>query len=195
MSPKDFFAKYAQDAEQAMIAKGIPASVTLAQAGLESAYGAAAFENNFFGIKAGSNWTGKTQLLRTTEVLSSATEEELFKKRGFKFPSVISIEKRPDGKYLWKIRDNFRAYDSARDGFIDHANFFIVNSRYHQAILDEANAEQFAMDIADAGYATAPNYGESLVKIIKQYNLLAYDGEAHQLAAKVAGIKPTDKIS
>lgn len=190
MKPQEFFTKYAQDAEQAMIAKGIPASVTLAQAAIESAYGAAAFENNFFGIKAGPTWTGRTQLLRTTEVLSSASEEELFKKRGFKFPAVLSIEKRSDGKYLWKIRDKFRAYDSAKDGFIDHANFFIVNSRYHQAILDEANAEQFAMDIAQAGYATAPNYGESIIHVIKEYNLLAYDGEAHKLAAKAAGIEP-----
>jgi flagellar protein FlgJ len=191
MTPREFFVKYAPDAEQAMIAKGIPASVTLAQAAIESAYGAAAYGNNFFGIKAGKSWTGKTQLLRTTEVLSSASEAELAaKKGGFHFPSVISITARPDGKYLWKIRDNFRAYDSARDGFIDHANFFIVNSRYHQAILDEANAEKFAEDIADAGYATAPNYGQTIINVIRKYNLLAYDGEAHQLAAKAAGVDP-----
>lgn len=179
MSPKDFFAKYAKDAYEAQVSKGIPASVTLAQAGLESAFGSAVFQNNFFGIKADTHWTGKKQLLRTTEVLSSATEAELAAKRnGFKFPAVLSITKRADGKYLWTVRDYFRAYDSARDGFIDHANFFIVNSRYHQAILDEKNDEKFAMDIAEAGYATAPNYGESLIKLIREYNLTQYDKAA-----------------
>ncbi len=177
MKPQEFFDKYAEDAKSAMREKGIPASVTLAQAGLESAYGAAVFENNFFGIKSDSEWRGKKQLLRTTEVLKYATEAELMTARGFAFPSVISITARPDGKFLWAIRDNFRAYDSVKDGFIDHANFFIVNSRYHQAIVDKDNADKFAEDIAEAHYATAPNYGHTLINIIHEYDLTKYDHE------------------
>lgn len=191
MKQEEFFAKYANDAEVAMIKKGIPASVTLAQAGIESAYGAAVFQNNFFGIKAGRGWLGKRQLLRTTEVLHFATEEAFAAAHGgYHFPEVISITKRPQGDYLWVVKDWFRAYDTPAEGFIDHADFFIVNSRYHNAILHEANAEQFAMDIAVAGYATAPNYGQTIINVIHQFKLLAYDGEAHQLAAKEAGVEP-----
>jgi flagellar protein FlgJ len=179
MIPEQFFATYAPDAKKAQDAKGIPASVTLAQAALESAYGAYAFQNNFFGIKAGKNWTGRTQLLRTTEVLPFNDVAELRAKTGETFPEVISItqyEAKP-GYFLWHIRDNFRAYDTAADGFIDHANFFIVNSRYAEAIKDEKNDEQFALDIAKAGYATAPNYGQSLINLIREYNLTKYDNQ------------------
>lgn len=178
MQPQEFFDKYAEDAHAAMIEKGIPASVTLAQGGIESAWGTAVFENNFFGIKADPFWRGKKQLLRTTEVLNYATETDYANAHnGFRFPSVISITKRDDGKYLWAIRDYFRAYDTVKDGFIDHANFFIVNSRYHQAILDEANADKFAEDVAVAHYATGVNYGATLIKIIHEYNLTKYDSK------------------
>jgi flagellum-specific peptidoglycan hydrolase FlgJ len=176
MTQQEFFDKYGSDAQEAMRKTGIPASVTLAQAALESAYSAYAFQNNFFGIKASKNWQGKTQLLRTTECLPSNDPEYLQKHGMPAFPEVISIEpSNREGWYIWHIRDYFRAYDTALEGFIDHANFFIVNTRYSLAIQDEKNAEKFAEDIAKAGYATAPNYGESLIALIKEFNLTKYD--------------------
>lgn len=146
MRPEDFFETYKADAQAAQKATGIPASVTLAQAGLESAYGIDVFQFNFFGIKADASWKGKTQLLRTTEVLPFADIPSLTAHYGKNpFPEVISIEPIQDrqGWYLWKVRDNFRAYDSAEDGFTDHANFFIVTQR--------------------------------LIAVIRQYNLTQYD--------------------
>ena len=175
MKPEDFFLKYAPDAIASMKSKGIPASVTLAQAATESGWGVAAFGNNFFGIKTSKDWKGKNQLWTTTEVLHSATEAEYLSKTGKKFPGVISITKQPSGLYLWKVKDWFRLYDTPRESFEDHANFFLVNSRYHQAIVDHADGLLFAHDIFIAGYATAPNYEQTLAWLIKHYNLTQYD--------------------
>lgn len=176
MTQLEFFSKYSSDAITAMKQTGIPASVTLAQAAIESAWGAAAFQDNFFGIKAGSKWSGKTQLLRTTEVLSYSSVDEA-KAHGVEFPSVIGIEPSAQfpGKYIWHIRDNFRAYDTPLEGFLDHANFFHVNSRYAEALKDENDAAKFADDIAKAGYSTTPNYAQVIIGVVNQYNLTQYD--------------------
>lgn len=59
---EDFIEKYKDIAIEHQIKYGIPASVTLAQACLESAYGTsggAKNQNMFFGIKANSTWKGE----------------------------------------------------------------------------------------------------------------------------------------
>lgn len=58
----EYIEKYKQDAIEEMRKTGIPASITLAQACLESDDGnswLAKEANNHFGIKCGSNWTGE----------------------------------------------------------------------------------------------------------------------------------------
>ena len=65
--PTDFIKRYYKDAKQSELATGVPALLTLAQAGLESAWGKSGPGNNFFGVKAGKNWTGETQKLKTWE--------------------------------------------------------------------------------------------------------------------------------
>ena len=135
---------------------GISALFILAQAGLESALGKSPIGNNFFGIKVPKSLVGSTpkekkQLLRTTEVLTTPNEKN-------KFPEVISITKRTDGKYLYIVRDWFMKYDTPEECFTDHANFFFRNKRYAKAL----------EEIAKAGYATAPNYAESLKALIKE---------------------------
>ena len=56
-----FYSQYAQVAIEQQKRYGIPASITLAQMGLESGFGTstpARRSNNFFGVKVGSSWTG-----------------------------------------------------------------------------------------------------------------------------------------
>ena len=80
---------------------GISHLFILAQAGLESGWGKSVPGNMFFGVKATKNTPNeKKQLLRTTEVLTTLNEKS-------KFPEVISITKRTDGKYLYVVRDWF----------------------------------------------------------------------------------------
>lgn len=145
---------------------GISSLFILAQAGLESGWGKSPKGNNFFGIKVpkslvSSTQKEKKQLLRTTEVLDTPNEKS-------KFPEVISITKRTDGKYLYIVRDWFMKYDTPEECFTDHANFFFRNKRYAKALEVKADPYKFAEEVAKAGYATAPNYAESLKELIKE---------------------------
>lgn len=141
---------------------GISHLFILAQAGLESGWGKSVPGNMFFGVKATKNTPNeKKQLLRTTEVLTTLNEKS-------KFPEVISITKRTDGKYLYIVRDWFMKYATPEECFTDHANFFFRNKRYAKALEVKANPYKFAEEIAKTGYATAPNYADSLKTLIKE---------------------------
>ena len=163
MSPKEFIKQYKPFALESEKKTGISHLFTLAQAALESGWGERGVGNNFFGIKVPKNLVSSTpnekkQLLRTTEVLSSANAV---------FPKIFSIKKRTDGKYTYIVLDWFRKYDTPEECFTDHAQFFFRNKRYAKALEVKADPYKFAEEVAKAGYATAPDYANSLKKIIK----------------------------
>ena len=61
MNPNTFFDLYKDWAIETQAKSGVPASITLAQAALESGYGESTLAktaNNFFGIKVSSGWFG-----------------------------------------------------------------------------------------------------------------------------------------
>lgn len=159
MTPKEFIKQYKPFALETERKTGISHLFTLAQAALESGWGERTFGNMLFGIKARPETPAdKKQLLRTTEVLSSANAV---------FPKIISIKKRADGKYTYTVLDWFRKYETQEECFTDHAQFFFKNNRYAKALLVRSDPYKFAEEVAKAGYATAPDYGNSLKKIIK----------------------------
>ena len=83
--------------------------------------------NMCFGIKPGPRWTGKRQLLRTWEVFDSPH---------MKWPhEVFHIIPRADGKYRYDLLDEFRAYDTIQESYLDHAAFLKQNPRYAAAWL------------------------------------------------------------
>lgn len=183
--------KFAKESEAAT---GVPALVTLVQAALESGYGQHAPGNNFFGIKAGSSWTGNTQKLKTWECGSSGDP----KKDGIKdeviqiYPpgsslGAAAVQERSwyssgmgcsnctcglgaagcnaRGFYSYRVWGIFRSYNSARDSFIDHGLFLRNNSRYSKAFLTK-DPKAFATEVAKAGYATDPTYATKLAAMI-----------------------------
>lgn len=156
----DFVLKYYKDALESEKQTGVPALFTLAQAAHESGYGKHAPGYNFFGIKAGKKWTGKKQLLQTSEILNTSTYKG--------FPVIISVTPTSTGKYKYKIKDYFRAYDTPKDSFIDHGKFFLENSRYRDA-LKTKDSKAFATAIAKAGYATDPSYAQLLHSMIDKF--------------------------
>lgn len=136
---------------------GILASLTLAQAILESGWGVSALSvigNALFGIKAGASWTGKVYDADTNECY--------------------------DGKTFEKVRAVFRAYESWADSIRDHSLLLTGNARY-SAVVGERDYKAACHAIQAAGYATDPQYAEKLIQIIETNGLTAYDGEAVEI--------------
>ena len=166
MTKKEFIQTYKPFALESERKTGISHLFTLAQAALESAWGERGVGNNFFGIKVPKKFVSSTpnqkkQLLLTTEVLNSPTPNPQ------QFPKIISISKRTDGKWLYRVQDWFRKYDTPEECFTDHAQFFFINKRYAKALEVKADPYKFAEEVAKAGYATAPDYATILKDVIK----------------------------
>lgn len=158
MSKVDLFIKkylpYAQRMEEEF---KVPALVAMSQSALETGWGDKAPGNMMFGMKTGKSWTGKRQLITTTEYHDN---------ENFKYPEVISITKVSANRYKYRVKDYFRAYDSPLGSFRDYARLLARNKRYQKAFNYTSDPVLFAKEIARAGYATAPNYFEILRKII-----------------------------
>jgi flagellum-specific peptidoglycan hydrolase FlgJ len=128
-------------------AAGVPASIILAQAALESGWGKRATTgHNFFGIK-GSGPAGST---------TEKTREFV------------------NGKWV-KTTAEFRAYHDAAESFTDHGRFLAENPRYAEALRHAHDPVRFAEELQKARYATDPNYAEKLIAIIRKHNLTQYD--------------------
>lgn len=162
MDPKDFVTTYLPYARETEQKTGISAVAILAQAALESGWGNAAPGNMFFGVKAAPGTIpANEQLLTTTEYSRRADLE---------FPEVISVAPVVmDGTKMFKytVKDYFRKYATPEESFTDHASFFIHNPRYADALKVKTDAVEFLNAIAKAGYATAPNYAETLGSVVK----------------------------
>jgi flagellar protein FlgJ len=125
---------------------GIPISVCLAQSALETGWGRSVVGNAYFGIKAGA---GHKSINTTTHEV-----------RG--------------GKVIQEIAD-FRSYASFEEAADDYGSFLTTNNRYKPAFAHTDNPEAFAIAVANAGYATDPNYGTKLVQIMRTNNLEDFD--------------------
>lgn len=134
---------------------GVLASLTVAQAILESAWGKSELAtggNALFGIKATKSWKGKVYCKDTKECY--------------------------DGVNLVDVKNTaFRAYDSWEESVEDHSAFLKGNKRYKE-VIGETDYKKACEAIKAAGYATDPDYVEKLVKLIEDYELTEFDGAA-----------------
>lgn len=147
------FLKAAVPAAQAAARKWrVPASITIAQAILESGWGASALArqaNNYFGIKAVTNASpdGYAEF-KTTEFVDGRRIAEMAK---------------------------FARYPSPAAGFEAHAVLLATISRYKPAMQFCSDPLHFAQAIAACGYSTNPNYAAELAQLVKEYDLTQYD--------------------
>jgi len=147
MQKDAFFAMAVAPAQASQRQTGVPASVTLAQAILESGWGDSHMGDawNFFGIKAQAGEPFVT--MRTREV--------------------------EGGKDVF-IDAKFRRFANMEDCFCAHGEFLRDNPRYAPAFAT-TDAEDFARAIHVAGYATDPHYADLLIQIIHENDLTQYD--------------------
>jgi len=130
---------------------GVPASITLAQAIIETNSGQsdlATRANNHFGIKCKRTWNGDTYYHKDDDLDTS----------GKLVPSC------------------FRAYDAVVDSYADHSNFLKTKENYIALfLLDGKDYKNWAHGLKRSGYATNPEYGNMIIRIIEKYNLHQYD--------------------
>jgi mannosyl-glycoprotein endo-beta-N-acetylglucosaminidase len=148
-SESDFINTVGAAAQRSYKSTGVPASVSVAQAILESDWGRSRLTrqgNNLFGIKGpGSAGT-----------VSLATWEHL------------------DGNDV-VVQAGFRAYYTLDESVVDHAQFFTRNKRYADAMAVSSDARAFARAIQADGYATDPSYAGKLIQLMDRYNLYRFD--------------------
>ncbi|MEH0157567.1 glucosaminidase domain-containing protein [Limibacter armeniacum] len=147
----------------------VPASITLAQAALETGYGNRVINNNFFGIKDKDK---QTTPIYTTEYY---THREL---QYNQHKVVSSSEVLKGGRKLYKclVKDSFASYKTPWESFRSHSIFLNQSKRYSPLFTNGRDYKAWAEKIGSTkyggvGYATSPIYGELLKKIIKRYNL------------------------
>ena len=127
---------------------GVPPSVTLAQAALESGWGRSALarkHNNLFGIKG---TTGREDV---------------------EFPT---IEFGPKGIHI--VRASFRRFDSVGDAIAHHGVLLSTDPRYRNAQQHRRDWRAYLGAIAPT-YASDPHYVQSASMIIQTYRLDRWD--------------------
>ncbi len=125
-------------------------SPIIAQACCESAFGTSSLAykyHNYFGMKCGSSWKGKSVNLKTKEEYTAGV--------------------------LTTIRDNFRVYDSMEEGIKGYFDF--INTKRYANLREARTPQQYLEYIKADGYATSSSYVATNLNIINKYNLTRFD--------------------
>ncbi|MEP1214079.1 MAG: flagellar assembly peptidoglycan hydrolase FlgJ [Marinobacter sp.] len=145
-SPEHFVRELLPVAEKVAQHSGINPRLMIAQAALETGWGRHMIEGeggapsfNLFGIKADSRWQGEAVNIATTEYREGVPMNE---------------------------RAAFRSYADYESSFRDYVSFLESNPRYRDVLAVADNPEEFAERLQQAGYATDPNYGAKIRRIM-----------------------------
>lgn len=148
MKPQAFIDMLLPAAQACQRETGVPTSFTIAQAALESSWGAKAPGCNLFCIKADKGWKGP--------VVSVVTHEEYVK-------GVKTL-----------ITANFRLYRTWDESMADRVDFFRKNPRYAKC-WEETTGPGWARAVARAGYGTDSKYAELLIAIMDGRAMTRFD--------------------
>jgi flagellum-specific peptidoglycan hydrolase FlgJ len=106
---------------------------------------------------------------------SNAGRSELSRRHNNHF----GMKYRGTGKYaVYKDdtpRDRFQVYKSSWRSYRDHSKLLCMKRYSHLRKLKRTEYKKWAYGLKKAGYATAPHYAESLIKVIETYKLYQYD--------------------
>lgn len=147
-----FFDTIRQDAQMNQDKYGVFASVTMAQAALESDFGKSQLSaqyGNLFGVK------GAPQ-----ESVALATKEYI------------------NNKWI-DTTAYFKKYDNWAQSILDHGYLLRYgtswNKHQYQAVLVAQNYQEAARGLVASGYATDPTYAQKVIEMIETYQLHQYD--------------------
>lgn len=146
--------KYSWLAIEEMRRTGIPASIKLAQAIVESHSGTsllATEANNHFGLKCGKEWTGKTK---------------------YKFDDDYDANG-------YMIESCFQAYTTIRESYMRHSDHLLNAAKMDRYgylfALDVLDYRAWAEGLQKGGYSTNPLYAQILVQTIDELGLREFD--------------------
>lgn len=125
----------------------VPASVSIAQYGIESGWGKHAPGNNPFGMKPRKGKGDPSQILQTTEFVK--------------------------GAYV-SVPQPFRKFASIKDAFEAHAELIATAPVYAAAMASLPNLDGFIDKLA-VHYATDPLYASKIKSTIAAHSLKNYD--------------------
>ena len=171
-STEAFIESIAASAKPVADSNGLYPSVMIAQAILESNWGSSQLSRapyyNLFGIQG--TYQGKSVVFKTQEYLN--------------------------GKWVTKDMP-FRVYPSFNQSFQDNAYVLKTTNfgngpYYAKAWRANAATYQAATAALTGKYATDPNYGASLNRIISQYNLTRFDGASSAGTSNSGGSTATN---
>lgn len=117
---------------------GVSPKAIIAQAALETGWGAHVAGNNLFGIKGGGSWQGASLAELTHEVRNGISRTETAA---------------------------FRAYDNMAASVHNYASLLLHDARYQRALGQGDNVGAFASALQAAGYATDPQYASKVVAV------------------------------
>lgn len=148
-------------------------SPIIAQAILESGWGEsklASVYHNYFGLKCGTKWKGRSVNMKTQEEYSPGTKTT--------------------------ITDNFRVYSNMDEGMKGYFEF-IQLPRY-QNLKGITDPKKYLQTIKDDGYATSSTYVADVFRCVEAYGLTEYDGKAEggiAMTEKELRQKPVDYLA
>jgi len=150
-SPEEFVRYLHPLAEKAAGQLGVSPRILLAQAALETGWGQrishdinGESSHNLFNIKADARWNGAQVQVPTIEYQDGIAVREVAR---------------------------FRAYDSFEASFKDYVNFIRSSPRYQEALSQGANEYAYSAALAQAGYATDPDYANKIMNIVDSDHL------------------------
>lgn len=141
-------------------------STAIAQAVIESNYGQSKLSadyNNFFGLKCGSKWKGKSVNMKTKEEYKVGT--------------------------LTTIKDNFRVYDSIEEGVAGYYDF--ISTKRYANLKEALTPLQYAQFLKADGYATSSSYVNTLYNCVCKLGLARYDAGVAALIKP--SVQPVDE--
>lgn len=171
-SNKEFLDFAGTYAKEVAAEHGLYASVMMAQTALETGYGKSGLSsiaNNFFGIKAGTGYTGYTIVMPTWEIINGVRVS-------------VDAEFRFYPSYAESFADNA---DKLRRGLAGNSNF------YNGAWVENTNTFKDATLFLNQRYATDTAYHNKLNNIILSNNLTKFDSRSY-LEPAFSGIMMAD---
>ncbi len=164
----DFIAKLVKGAQTNERNTGIPASVTIGMAALESGWGRSTMATT---VPATKTADGKKYTVNTLFNIKCGTIASPYQTGCV--PMKVN-EYTSGGKEYYTV-SKFRTYSSWTNSMLDYGRLLTSASRYSAAFSYTKYPDQFVTEIRKGGYATDPNYATKVINIMASYNLYQYN--------------------